>query len=226
MEKEAGLLKKEIKICLPVYKIAYSVLFGILLALVRGVSDVRMIGLAIIPYSSFLAVVFCADTYEIEYREKRWEIMALLPDRNKGKAVRRRIWIQMCYLLVISCLTYVCFYWQSPRNIAEDSQLALFGIYILAAGAILTFWALLGITIVNLINNLWAGIGIVGILWLFLYSKAGEAVLGSFNVFSYTFQFYEGKNTGNLSWVTGIIVACLLSAVMYACIPYGIRTKR
>ena len=47
VEKEADIVDKEIKICLPFYKIAYSVFFVAVLSVVRGVSLTDEIGIAL-----------------------------------------------------------------------------------------------------------------------------------------------------------------------------------
>lgn len=77
LEKEAGILRKDRKISLPRYKIAYSLCFFVLISLVRGITGTAEIGIALAVYTGVLAAVFFADTCEMERREKRWEIFWL-----------------------------------------------------------------------------------------------------------------------------------------------------
>lgn len=62
MEKKEGLRVKEIKISLPLYKILCAFFFVLILAIVRGVTDVNEIGPTIDTYIAILALVLCADT--------------------------------------------------------------------------------------------------------------------------------------------------------------------
>ena len=63
VEQEASILKKEIKICLPIYKLIYSMSFILILSFVRGIESVNEIGAVIQAPIALLAVIFCADTY-------------------------------------------------------------------------------------------------------------------------------------------------------------------
>lgn len=78
-------MKWDMKIMLPPYKLIYPVLFMLLLAFVRGVSDTREIGTVLDSMIPVLAIVFMADTYQIEYSEQRWEIFELYDMKKKDK---------------------------------------------------------------------------------------------------------------------------------------------
>ena len=67
-------MKKEMKIVLPFYKIAYAVSFVVILSLIRGVVFTNEIGLSIEAPFAILTAVFCADTYvqEITSTHGRW----------------------------------------------------------------------------------------------------------------------------------------------------------
>lgn len=56
-------MKKEVKICMPYYKIAYSIAFVVILSAIQPVVYANEIGQAVERAVSLLAVVFCADTY-------------------------------------------------------------------------------------------------------------------------------------------------------------------
>ncbi len=54
-------MKKEVKICMPYYKIAYSIAFVVILSAIQPVVYANEIGQAVERAVSLLAVVFCAD---------------------------------------------------------------------------------------------------------------------------------------------------------------------
>ena len=61
VEKEESILKKEVKICMPYYKIAYSIAFVVILSAIQPVVYANEIGQAVERAVSLLAVVFCAE---------------------------------------------------------------------------------------------------------------------------------------------------------------------
>lgn len=70
-------MKKEMKIVLPLYKIAYAFSFIVILSLIRGVVFTNEIGLSIEGPFAILTAVFCADTYVQEITSKRSEVQRL-----------------------------------------------------------------------------------------------------------------------------------------------------
>ena len=70
VEKEESILKKEVKICMPYYKIAYSIAFVVILSAIQPVVYANEIGQAVERAVSLLAVVFCADTYPNSISDK------------------------------------------------------------------------------------------------------------------------------------------------------------
>ncbi|MDO4273601.1 MAG: ABC transporter permease [Eubacteriales bacterium] len=216
-------MKTEIKICLPVYKIVYSVLFMILLSLVRGISFVHEIGIAMQVYVGLLALIFCADTYETEFQGHRFEVLALRPLAGRVKAIRRRLLIQFIYLCILSSVGYVCFYWQSPQSDDSMNPLGLYGIYMAAAAVMVLFWGILSMTLVSVGHNLWTGIGIALLLWMALNSSWGDSALGKWNIFAFTYR--DVTDMGNYSWLLGTGIALLLSVIMAAAIPWTIKKR-
>lgn len=81
MEKEAGILTREMKIALTFQKQAYAVFFAVMLSLVRGVAYSNEIGIALEAPMAILAFTFCADTYVQEIAGKRSEIWRLCPEK-------------------------------------------------------------------------------------------------------------------------------------------------
>lgn len=58
VEKEESILKKEVKICMPYYKIAYSIAFVVILSAIQPVVYANEIGQAVERAVSLLAVRF------------------------------------------------------------------------------------------------------------------------------------------------------------------------
>lgn len=226
MEKN-GILKKDIKICLPAYKIAYSLLAVVILSMVRGVVYVSEIGIAAEPPLALLAAVFCADTYTLEIQGKRNEIFRLCAPKRLTATVYRRLSIQMGYLWVLALAVYGCFYWQRPvvnfGGGAGSVQAALFGLYIPAILGTVFFWGILSNMLAMLFRNTWVGIGLSFILWIQLNSMWGDKVLGKWNVFSYTFR--NIADTGDFNWICGKVLSVLLAAGMALCIPWLLRKR-
>lgn len=216
-------MNKEIKICLPFYKIAYSVFFIAILSVIRGVSYTYEIGIALEPAMAMLAAVFCADTYVQEILSRRSEVERLFPMKNRMFSIFKRMVIQEIYLLVLAVSGYVMFdiiqkpfplYGEQARANMERMQ---FFMYLAAMVVTLNFWGILSHTISCLFGSMWAGIGGFLILWIVTFSKMGEQVLGKWNLFSYVFRNVE--DIGDLSWMCGKVVCVLLILSMSAVLP-------
>lgn len=216
-------MRKEMKICLPVYKIVYSLAFIVILCFIRGISYTEEIG-AMEEQVALLAVVFCADTYLIEVQSGRSDILKLCGLKKRTFAVFRRLLIQMLYLLGISAIGYLLFHWQSPVILTKDySGKELFVMFLAAAAGTILFWSLLSVIVSGLFRNIWAGIGSVLIFWLSLTSKAGNDLLGKWNVFSYA--NCAPKELGDWQWMCGKLVSLALAAVLAACLPIILKKK-
>ena len=64
----------EMKICLTLYKVLYSLAFVVILSLIRGVTHTYEVGIACEAPLAILASVFCADTYVQEITSFRSEV--------------------------------------------------------------------------------------------------------------------------------------------------------
>ena len=109
-------MKKEMKIVLPFYKIAYAVSFVVILSLIRGVVFTNEIGLSIEAPFAILTAVFCADTYVQEITSKRSEIHRLYPIRKRICSIMQRIMIQEFFLLLLAVLPGICGSRSSPSS--------------------------------------------------------------------------------------------------------------
>lgn len=216
-------MSKEWKICLPAYKIVYSLCFIVILAIIRGISHENQIGAAIQANMGALALIFCADTYECEYTGKRWEVFQLRPGRYQTRAVRRRLLIELTYLCVLSFVGYGLFYCQKPQSLGAASSLELYLPYLVAAAASVIFWGILSMALAGLLHNMLAGIAVSLVLWLVINSKIGDQFLGKWSVFAYTFR--DISQSGDYSWLCGTILAILLAAVMVGALPLIIKIR-
>lgn len=143
-------MKKEIKICLPIYKLIYSMSFILILSFVRGIESVNEIGAVIQAPIALLAVIFCADTYLTEVQNHRAEIFHLYDTKRKSKVIIRRLMLQNIYLFGISLIGYGFFYLQKPIILNGTPQGLLFFLFALAMIGTLLFWSILSMTICNL----------------------------------------------------------------------------
>ncbi len=228
MEKEAGLLKHEINISLPVQKQAYAVFFVVMLSLVRGVTYSFEVGIALEAPMAILAASFCADTYTQEIISKRSEIWRLYPMKKRMHCIYRRLVIQGIFLLTVSVIGYGLFFlFQKPRtfighNISENEMYHFF-IYLAVITVTLGFWGLLANLLSCIFQNMWMGIAGCLILWLITNSSVGDRYLGAWNIFSYTFRDVE--NSSDFSWICGKIVCICIGMIVVAALP-GIIEKR
>lgn len=211
----------ERKICLPLYKFAYSITFIVLVSLIRGITSVDEIGGALLPNVSLLAIVLMADTYELERREKRREIFYLFPQRLKAKTVVKRILIQLMYVQGLSVAGYGLFYWKKLDSYEGDSQIILFTVFLINLIPISAFWGMLSMTFVNVFQNLWEGVGCAVLLWLTAFSNFGDRIFGAFNIFAFIFH----KEDGVSGWSGGMFLAAAAAILMVLAVPYIIRKR-
>lgn len=216
-------MRKEIKICLPFYKMVYSIFFIMVLSLIRGVSFTVEIGVALEPQMAILAAVFCADTYVQEIASGRSEVERLYPMKKRMLSLFQRMGIQEIYLLILSAVGYGMFYaiqkpipfYRTPSF--TGSEVGMFLLYLAAITVTLIFWGIFSVLLSSLFRNLWAGIGGCLLLWIVTDSTIGERFLGKWNLFSYTFRNVEHSN--DFSWVCGKIICMVISIFMAAVLP-------
>ena len=95
-------MKKEMKIVLPFYKIAYAVSFVVILSVIRAVVFTYEIGLSIEPPFAILTAVFCADTYVQEITSNRSEVQRLYQIKKRIYSIIQRLMIQGTFLLLLA----------------------------------------------------------------------------------------------------------------------------
>ncbi len=204
-------MKKEWKICIAPYKLAYSFLFLLLFALVRGVTLTSEIGPALMPGVAVLASVFCAETSVMDRNGQRWEIICLKPEKNRIRMIYRRWIIQAVYLYVTALVAYFTFYWQKPYRMIERTFASEYGDYAAALAGTVLFWSLISVVISNLAKSQWAGIGVSVLLWITTNSTTGERLFGRYNLFAYSFCDSMGAKWNE--WAYGTLIQILLSIV-------------
>lgn len=96
-------MKKEMKIVLPFYKIAYAVSFVVILSVIRAVVFTYEIGLSIEPPFAILTAVFCADTYVQEITSNRSEVQRLYQIKKRIYSIIQRLMIQGTFLSAARC---------------------------------------------------------------------------------------------------------------------------
>lgn len=217
-------MKNDAKICLPVYKICYASLYFIFLSLVKGVAYREEIGAVLDTNVSLLAMVFCAETYCMEWSGRRGEVFVLYGTRKKSRMVYTRLLIQIVFLWLLACGGYFCFFWQRPIDRDIVPFFGLYGCYVIAMTVTILFWGLLSMTVSNLAGSQWVGIGVCTMLWLAMISKTGQELLGNFSIFAYGSQSLNDFGQ-EWSWLAGKAVGFLAAVVMIALIPLILKKK-
>ena len=196
-------MKKEMKIVLPFYKIAYAVSFVVILSVIRAVVFTYEIGLSIEPPFAILTAVFCADTYVQEITSNRSEVQRLYQIKKRIYSIIQRLMIQGTFLLLLAVLGYGLFFaFQKPiTHPVTESEILQF---ITCFGAIVVtifFWGILANTLSMLFRNMWMGIGSSLLIWVATNSTGGDKLFGAWNLFSYSFRDIE--NTADITWLYG-----------------------
>ena len=217
-------MKKDLKISLPLYKVIYSLVFAIILSLIRGVIYVDEIGVAMEPALAMLTIVFCSDTYLMEVQNRRGEVFHLYEKKRKMAVILRRLTVQILYLIAVSILGYGLFLlFQKPITLSTVSPTAIFGMYMIAVTGTVVFWSVASMTICNLWRNVWAGIGSTLVLWLLLNSQVGNSILGKWNIFSY--MFCPVDQMSSFSWMYGTVASVIVALILVGLIPTILKKR-
>lgn len=222
-------MQKEIKISLPLYKIAYAGCFTVILGLIRGITFSSEIGIASEAPMAILAAVFCADTYTQEITSHRSEIWRLYSAKRKIRSVLGRLAVSEIFLFFLAVTGYGLFYlFQHPRTLngmqeSVGAEIKQFAVYLGAATVTLVFWGVLANTISSLFRSMWVGMGASLGIWLVTNSSTGDKWFGAWNLFSYTFRDLE--NSGDYSWIYGKLLCMFLTFCMLAFLP-GLLKRR
>ena len=206
-------MKQDIKISLKPYKMAYAVLFVLLLALVRGISRAEEIGITLEMMIPPLAIVFCADTSYQEFMEGRWEIFWLYPAGKQRMAVYRRLGVEVLFLILVSALGYGLFIVFQRPGLQEQNLLMLFGKSMGAVSVGILFFACLSEWLVSHMHSLWGGIGVCVILWQVMISSFARMLPAPLQLICYS---ADGAQGDGLLWLQGKLTALGVTALLLA----------
>lgn len=168
-------MKYELKITLPIYKVLYSVVFMVLIILVRPVNSFSGIINALEPNVALLAGVFMADNYYKEYAGERIAVFYRYPVRKKYGSMLKRIFISWFYLLLLVAVCYWGFVWlYKPTNFSQLSEAKMYSDTLMACAASMFFTGAFSFTITNMVQKTGFGIGAAFLLWLVFTSTMAE----------------------------------------------------
>ena len=218
-------MKKEMKIVLPFYKIAYAVSLVVILSVIRAVVFTYEIGLSIEPPFAILTAVFCADTYVQEITSNRSEVQRLYQIKKRIYSIIQRLMIQETFLLLLAVLGYGLFFaFQKPiTHPVTESEILQF---ITCFGAIVVtffFWGILANTLSMLFRNMWMGIGSSLLIWVATNSTGGDKLFGAWNLFSYSFRDIE--NTADITWLYGKGLCICIGLILLLALPKIVRKR-
>ena len=223
--EENKIMKHEIKIMLPLYKIIYPILFVIFLAIFRGIADTKEIGVTLDPMLAVLSIVFMADTYLIEKREQRWEVFTFYSLDKKKIMIYERVFVQFVYLFVMAAIGYFLFFIQNPSISTWQNEVKMYFEYLFAVSISIIFFGIIAITFANLSQNIWCGIGVSLIIWLVLNSTVGDVLFGKYNIFSYVFRSYTQGIA--VEWISGKVIGFILAILMiFVILPQTMKGRR
>lgn len=210
-------MRKEMKICLPWYKIVASILVIVIMVTIRGVSYMDEIGMALWNPISMLSIMFFVDTYLSEVTGRRQEVFCLYVMYKKVGVILKRILIQFIYLLCTAIFGYGLYLLKEEHLLQINSMNMLLISYLIATVSTILFWGLLSMTIANISRNQWIGIGVSMLIWISVISISGDKILGKWNVASYYLCKLEAL--AQWEWLCGIGIAMILSIIMSGLIP-------
>lgn len=133
-------MKYELKIALPMYKIIYSMLFMVIIILVRPIMSYNEIVSVLESSVALLAGVFMADIYYMEYMNERISTYSLFPIKQKRGSILKRAFISQLYLIVLVAV----FYWgfvlvYHPTNYSGVPVISLYASCVGACAASMFF---------------------------------------------------------------------------------------
>ncbi|URW87726.1 hypothetical protein M5E86_11160 [Blautia wexlerae] len=170
-------MKTELKNCLSLYKIFYSCAFILILCVIHPIIYYEEIGSAIQSPIAFLTIIFCSDTYLMEVKSKRADVFHLYDQKKQLKVISQRVGVQILYLLILSCVGYVLFFWQKPGSVNEGiSGIQIFLLYFIAMFGTIWLWSICSVILCTLLPKY------VGRYWMFIwnchwtYIKSGKFI--------------------------------------------------
>lgn len=178
-----------------------------------GVRSYSYIGKTLDTYMAILAAVFCADTYEQEVESNRWEVLHLVKRKKKFHTINQRLAIQFTYLSILFASCLFIYYIKDPSMLIDGNVIRLSIEAIFACSTSIIFFGTLTYTLINVLQNQWAGIGCVLVLWVISITTIGMKIPKYINIFWYVFKDIKQVDD-SYQWVVGKMVALLISMVL------------
>lgn len=206
-------MKYEAKIALPLYKLIYSMLFMVIIILVRPISSYSEIISVLESSVALLAGVFTADNYYMEYMNDRISTYYLFPFRKKCTSLLKRTLISHVYLIALIAV----FYWgfvlmYRPTNYSGASIAALYIQCVCSCATSMFFMGLLCFTATNLLRNIGMGIGVFFLVWLFLTSSVTRILPQLLQLFKLSGEVVQD----------GFLTPYWPSRILYAAVAVGL----
>lgn len=225
LEKEESLLRAEVKNCLLKYKVFYSCAFLLILCAIHPIVYYEEIGSAMQAPIALLTIIFCSDTYLMEVKSKRADVFHLYERKKQLKAILQRLGVQILYLLLLSCVGYILFFWQKPGSVANEgvSGIKIFVLYFIAMFGTIWLWSISSVILCTLLRNMWAGIGCLFVMVIGLISRGGSSLFGNLGLFS--FSFCEPAQLISISWIYGTIVSFVVGLFFFAVLPMILKKR-
>ena len=168
-------------------------------------------------YSCAFILILCAIRPIIYYEEIGSAIQSPI-------AFLTIIFCSDTYLLILSCVGYVLFFWQKPGSVNEDiSGIQIFLLYFIAMFGTIWLWSICSVILCTLLRNMWAGIGCLFGIVIGLISKAGSSFFGNLGLFS--FSFCEPTQLMSESWIYGTLVSFIAGLFLFAVLPMTLKKR-
>lgn len=206
-------MKYNCKISLPIYKIAYSIIYIIALVFLKQIAFIEDIGPVLDIFMPFLAIIFSADIYYQEVSNNRAEIMQLVPDKKWFNTMCQRLLISILFITILAIASYWLYYGYQPRTLSGKSDFLIFLFALLAIFCSITFFSILSFTVVNVSKNILVGMGISIVVWMVLSSSIKEQIPDMINIFAYC---KDSRNYSELGgeWIVGGIIYVMFSIIL------------
>ena len=155
---------------------------------------------------------------------KRADVFHLYDQKKQLKVISQRVCVQILYLLILSCVGYVLFFWQKPGSVNEGvSGTQIFLLFSIAMFGTIWLWSICSVILCTLLGNMWAGIGCLFGIVIGLISKAGSSFFGNLGLFS--FSSCELNQLMSESWIYGTLVSFIVGLLLFAVLPMALKKR-
>lgn len=205
-------MKSRFKIAVPYYYFVLSIFFCICILLLKEVKAWNSVGGILDSAFSLLAIVIFSNTYFIEKQLNTIDVYCMAPIEKRREDVIKRLAIKTLFLFILFLLTYFSFAIRKPIYYIGESKITILLNAIFAVWSSIIFWGELSCILVNLINNLWAGIGGSILLWLMMNSTFARRFPVFLDVFRY--GSLNGKGEQYAGWQMGKAFSLLVGIIL------------